>query len=173
MRFFSEKKCQRKFSGYLGLIPTRWITIMRFLFPFSLSVLLMAIAPRAAEAGNGTATTSLNLRTGPGTQYPVLGTIPDGVGVQVVWCTIGYGWCRVGYTGIKGWVPSRDIALRYGGGYSSASGFGTAAAVVGIPLIAGVIIGSTLNVDTLYRRYSHRYDRPRRHPMHIFSLGDR
>lgn len=108
------------------------------------------LATTAADAANAIVTTTLNMRTGPGTQYPTLGAIPNGAGVNVRGCTSGYGWCQVGYGGRYGWAASRYLAMREGrvrGGYNDGynDDFGANAAAIGIPLIAGVIIGSALN----------------------------
>ncbi|MEL4073442.1 SH3 domain-containing protein [Ochrobactrum sp. GPK 3] len=99
-----------------------------------------------AEAATGLATATINLRAGPGTSYPSMGSIPNGVVLNVAGCTNGYGWCRVNYQGIDGWASSRYIAVRTGGGaYTTNSNFGPTAAAIGIPLIAGMVIGFAVN----------------------------
>ena len=117
------------------------------------------LSATAAQAANAIVTTNLNLRTGPGTNYRTLGSIPNGARVDVRGCTSGYGWCQVSYAGRSGWASSRYLAVREGssGGYSN-NNFGNTAAAIGIPLIAGVVIGSALNNDR-YDRYD-RWDRP-------------
>ncbi len=116
----------------------------------------------AAQAANAIVTTNLNIRTGPGTNYAVIGSIPNGARVDVRGCTSGYGWCQVDYAGRYGWASSRYLAVREGssGNYSS-NNFGTTAATIGIPLIAGVIIGSALSNNN-----NDRWDRPHYRPNH-------
>jgi uncharacterized protein YraI len=64
----------------------------------------------AAEADVGTATGSVNMRTGPGTAYPVITTIPAGAEVEVLGCPT---WCQVVYAGREGWASSNYIATDY------------------------------------------------------------
>lgn len=117
----------------------------------------------AAQAANAIATADLNIRTGPGTKYRSLGAIPNGARVDVSGCTSGYGWCQVRYGGLYGWASSRYLATRVGQSGSSQSGnFSNNAAAIGIPLIAGVIIGSAINSNRndYYNRPYYRPGRP-------------
>ena len=67
------------------------------------------LAAGSASAGEERTTSNLNLRTGPGTNYPVHTVIPAGSMVDVVAC--GHEWChlkwagQVGYTN-AGWLVS-------------------------------------------------------------------
>lgn len=97
-----------------------------------------------AYASSAIVTSTVNLRTGPGTQYGTIGAIPNGVGIMVAGCTRGYGWCQVSYGGMTGWAASRYIAIQTGNGYTTNNNFGSTAAAVGIPLIAGIVIGSAI-----------------------------
>ncbi|MBO1039036.1 SH3 domain-containing protein [Brucella pituitosa] len=108
-------------------------------------VALGVFSAGAAQAANAIVTTNLNVRTGPGTGYAALGSIPSRAPVNVRGCTSGYGWCQISYGGLSGWASSRYLAMREGssGGYSD--DFGRNAALIGIPLIAGVAIGAALN----------------------------
>lgn len=69
-----------------------------------------------AYASSAIVTSTVNLRTGPGTQYGTIGAIPNGVGVTVGGCTSGYGWCQVSYGGMTGWAASSYIAIQTGNG---------------------------------------------------------
>ncbi len=51
---------------------------------------------------------------------------------------------RVSYGGMTGWAASRYIAIQTGNGYTTNDNFGSTAAAVGIPLIAGIVIGSAI-----------------------------
>ena len=65
----------------------------------------------AAQAAPGAATGDVNMRTGPGTSYAKITTIPAGAPVEVFGCN---GWCEVAYGGTRGWVSAnyitRDVA---------------------------------------------------------------
>lgn len=118
-------------------------------------IVLGVLSAGAAQAANAISTANLNIRTGPGTRYASMGSIPGGAPVTVHGCTSGYGWCQVSYGATHGWSSSRYIAFQegtVGSGYSN--DFGRNAALIGIPLIAGVAIGSALNDrdDYYYRR---------------------
>jgi len=110
---------------------------------FTLALLVSA----NAYASSAIVTSTVNLRTGPGTQYGTIGAIPNGVGVTVGGCTSGYGWCQVSYGGMTGWAASSYIAIQTGNGYTTNDNFGSTAAAVGIPLIAGIAIGSALSAN--------------------------
>ncbi|MBV2142753.1 SH3 domain-containing protein [Falsochrobactrum sp. TDYN1] len=124
----------------------------------------------AAQAANAIVTADLNIRTGPGTSYGRIGSIPNRAPVTVHSCATGYSWCQVSYSGMSGWASSRYLAIREGSVRSD--DFGRSAALIGIPLIAGVAIGAALNDrdDHWHRRDWHRsrwhhrhrhWDRPR------------
>ncbi len=108
-------------------------------------ITLALLTTTGAQAANAIVTTTINLRTGPGTGYGSLGSIPNGVGVTVAGCTDGYGWCQVSYGGLSGWASSRYIAIQSTGGvHTTNDNFGSTAAAVGIPLIAGMAIGAAV-----------------------------
>lgn len=75
--------------------------------------LLFALAaPSAAEAAYTAG--SVNLRTGPGTGYPVIVTAEPGAWIKVNACQPG--WCSVTYRGYFGWMAASyivDAAPRY------------------------------------------------------------
>ncbi|MCX2696112.1 SH3 domain-containing protein [Ochrobactrum chromiisoli] len=121
-------------------------------------LVLGVFSASAAQAANAIVTTNLNVRTGPGTGYAALGSIPSRSPVTVQACTSGYGWCQINYGGLSGWASSRYLAMREGssGGYSN--NFGNTAALIGIPLIAGAALGAALN-DRNDRWDNRRYER--------------
>lgn len=65
--------------------------------------------PAAAEAARTTG--SVNLRTGPGTMYQVVTTLPPGVLVSVNQCAGG--WCSVNAAGVSGWISASYIGNGY------------------------------------------------------------
>ena len=64
------------------------------------------LIPAAAEAAYTTG--AVNIRTGPGTGYPVIVTAAPGAFVNVQNCVPA--WCQVGYQGVVGWMSSGYIA---------------------------------------------------------------
>lgn len=99
----------------------------------------------SAMAASAFVTTDLNVRAGPSTGYPAVGVLPNGALVEVLGCTSGYSWCRVNYGGLDGWASSAYLAHQ-SGGYAGRTYAGTAA-TIGIPLIAGIVIGGILDDD--------------------------
>ncbi len=53
-----------------------------------------------------TATTDLNVRAGPGTEYQVIGVVGGGEGVSIQGCVEGSKWCAIATDGGQGWVYS-------------------------------------------------------------------
>ncbi|MGV8839269.1 MAG: SH3 domain-containing protein [Bauldia sp.] len=55
-------------------------------------------------------TLTLNLRTGPGTQYPVILSMPTGSMVYVFYCgDVSQPWCYVNFNGYEGWASARYL----------------------------------------------------------------
>ncbi|QPN27090.1 SH3 domain-containing protein [Brucella sp. BO2] len=127
-------------------------------------IALGVFSASAAQAANAISTTNLNVRTGPGTGYAAVGAIPGGAPVNVRGCTSGYGWCQVSYGNMFGWASSRYLAMREGSASGYSDNFGQTAALIGIPLIAGVAIGAALNDrhDRWDRGYWHHHRHWRR-----------
>ena len=63
----------------------------------------------AAQAAPGQTTGSVNMRTGPGTAYPVIAQIPAGAPVDIGNCG---GWCELNYAGRSGYVSANFVATR-------------------------------------------------------------
>lgn len=113
-------------------------------------------ATAAAFATPALVTTDLNLRTGPGTGYGRITAMPDGAIVDVTGCVRGYNWCRVNWAGYDGWASSNYLAFRSGRYVGRPySGY---AATIGIPLVAGAVIGGVI--------FNDDDDGYRRHPSH-------
>ena len=62
-------------------------------------------------------TANLNMRAGPGTNYPVLTTLPQGAGVTVFGCTADFQWCDAAFTTVKGWVSGKYLSYGVQGRY--------------------------------------------------------
>src|SRR6185436_18088337 len=72
----------------------------------------LLLSTGAALAVPATAQTDLNVRSGPGTQYPIVGSIQGGETVDVGSCTGS--WCRVSFGGGSGFASRNYLAM--GGG---------------------------------------------------------
>ncbi|MCB1489873.1 MAG: SH3 domain-containing protein [Bauldia sp.] len=68
---------------------------------------MMVLAVQSASAAPGVAKGSVNLRTGPGTKFARITTIPVGARVKVLRCGR---WCEVIYAGRRGWASASYIA---------------------------------------------------------------
>jgi uncharacterized protein YraI len=72
-----------------------------------------ALLGSTALAANGVATGDVNLRTGPGTNYAKITTIPAGAPVEVFECS---SWCEVTFDGAHGFAHASYISA---GGYAT------------------------------------------------------
>jgi len=115
-------------------------------------------ATAAALATPALVTTDLNLRTGPGTGYARITAMPDGAIVDVSGCVRGYDWCRVNWAGYDGWASSHYLAFRTGEYVGRP--YSTYAATIGIPLIAGAVIGGVIFDDDDDYYYDRHHWRP-------------
>lgn len=68
------------------------------------AMLASAVATLAAP---GLITSNVNVRTGPGANYAVVGTLRTGTGVDVTQCTGG--WCYVSAGDARGWVSANYV----------------------------------------------------------------
>ena len=59
-----------------------------------------------AQTAMATATADLNVRSGPGPQYPAVGFIAVGDAATVDGCLDASKWCRVSYGDVSGWAYS-------------------------------------------------------------------
>ncbi|NDV88824.1 DUF1236 domain-containing protein [Aurantimonas aggregata] len=66
----------------------------------------LAFSSSALAQTAATATTDLNLRSGPGPQYEVLGAIPSDGSATITGCLEDSKWCQVTYEGTEGWAYS-------------------------------------------------------------------
>lgn len=74
------------------------------------------LSSSAALAGfNAIATADLNIRTGPGPQYEVVGAIANSDTATVNGCIEGRKWCQVSYNGTTGWAYSEYLSGEFTG----------------------------------------------------------
>lgn len=83
---------------------------------------VMLVSAGAAFAVQATATTHVNVRSGPGGGYGVVDSLRRGDRVEVQECQAG--WCYVQKRGPDGWVSSQYLQLRGNGGYGNNYGGG-------------------------------------------------
>ncbi len=74
-----------------------------------------AISIPASAAIVAAASTPLNIRSGPGPQYAVIGAIPDRGQATIIGCIQGSLWCQVSYDGKQGWAYSQYLTATLSG----------------------------------------------------------
>ncbi len=129
--------------------------------------LVMVFVTTAAFAATAMVTTTLHLRSGPGSRYRIVTSMPDGAVVDIPGCARGYNWCRVNWNGYRGWASASYLAFRRGRYRHRA--FSHYGAEIGIPLIAGAVIGNVIggHEHHRHRRYHGHY----RHDGHHGHYG--
>lgn len=75
---------------------------------------------------------SVNLRAGPGRDYPLVSRIGPGAPVDVAGCTDDWEWCDVGFQGDRGWVWAGNLETPYQGSRVVIYGHGP---IVGLPIV--------------------------------------
>ncbi|MET0867542.1 MAG: DUF1236 domain-containing protein [Pseudorhodoplanes sp.] len=83
---------------------------------FTAAIFSFALLGAAQAQTVGTATTDLNLRTGPGPEQPVIGFIKTRQKANIIGCVEGSLWCQVSFRGKTGWAYSQYMSLQAGGG---------------------------------------------------------
>jgi len=79
------------------------------------AVMTAAISLPASAAVVAQATTPLNIRSGPGPQYPVIGAVPTRGQATITGCISGSLWCSVSYNGKQGWAYSQYLMATLSG----------------------------------------------------------
>lgn len=85
----------------------------------TLAIAAGALLLSGGLAAAATVTNDLNLRSGPGTSYGVVGTMPAGAEVNVLGCEGS--WCRVSWGGTEGYASASYLSGGGGGGYYAAA----------------------------------------------------
>jgi uncharacterized protein YraI len=75
--------------------------------------LMMGVA--AAQAAPGYVTTNVNLRSGPGVQYPPVVVLGAGMPLEIFGCLSDTSWCDVDWNGNRGWVAGDYLEYSYQG----------------------------------------------------------
>lgn len=76
---------------------------------------ILAFTGVASAEVAGTATLDLNIRSGPGPAYPVVGVIESDSAVVISGCLETGTWCSVDYDGMEGWAYSRYLVADLSG----------------------------------------------------------
>jgi uncharacterized protein YraI len=76
---------------------------------------LLAMSGAALAETPVSAVTDLNVRAGPGPQYPVIGVIAAGQSATLSGCIENSKWCTIAEAGGKGWVYSDYVTADFGG----------------------------------------------------------
>ncbi len=76
---------------------------------------LMASAGLAQAEMMATTVNDLNVRAGPGPQYPSVGLATRGSTAVLDGCIEGSRWCRVDVNGMRGWVYADYLQVDHGG----------------------------------------------------------
>ena len=96
-------------------------------FAISISLPFTAAAQEAFVHG------PINLRAGPGIDYPVVVRLERGQPLDVLGCTSGYSWCDVVLPdGLRGWVSASGLDYAYRQRRVPIATYG---AVIGVPII--------------------------------------
>ena len=85
--------------------------------PFFAAALVAAsvVSSAALAAMQTTALTDLNIRSGPGPEYPVIGLIKAQEPVTMIGCIEGSLWCQITHRGRDGWAYSQYLATQSAG----------------------------------------------------------
>lgn len=88
---------------------------MRTMLLTSAAVAILGLSGAAWAQATATATTDLNIRSGPGPQHEIVGVIGANEQASVEGCLEGSKWCRVSHEGTQGWVYSDYLTAEVSG----------------------------------------------------------
>ncbi|MFC5586726.1 DUF1236 domain-containing protein [Nitratireductor kimnyeongensis] len=79
-------------------------------------VALLALTGLAGAEVLARAAADLNIRSGPGPQYPIVGVIGVNEEAEIEGCREGSKWCAVNHAGVNGWAYSDYLSAPFEGG---------------------------------------------------------
>ena len=74
---------------------------------------MLSSPPAHAQDPNAYLLTNVNLRAGPGTEYPVIITVPNRAQIEILGCLEDYRWCDIVFEDQRGWMRSIYISYWY------------------------------------------------------------
>jgi uncharacterized protein YraI len=118
---------------------------------------ILVAGPALAIPGYSTA--HLNLRTGPGTQYPIAGVMEYNVRSDITGCLADYSWCAITVAGLSGWASAEYLVVDQNGSILEVDEQGAATGIpvveaagvaeVVAPATVGVVVGAAGNVAAI------------------------
>ncbi|WP_137387793.1 SH3 domain-containing protein [Rhodoligotrophos defluvii] len=134
-------------------------------------IILMAVTALAvfahgdeARAANGYTTGTVNMRAGPGTDYPRVATVPEGSPVTIHGCTAGYRWCDTSWRNQRGWISANYLNwASYRGRSVYLPNY---AGVIGVPVIGFYFDDYWYDYYRYRPWYKHRHRWHHRPPHH-------
>jgi len=78
-------------------------------------IALAVLLPGVAAAATAFTVSPTNVRTGPGTRFPVVAVVGGGARVNIVGCVKGYSWCKLAHRGRDVWISSSQLQFVYQG----------------------------------------------------------
>ncbi len=88
---------------------------MKILKVLGMLAALLAAAPATSSAEWAYTAKDVNLRAGPGREFPVVAVLPGGISLYVEGCVSDYRWCDVSADLDRGWVYAGNIVYPYEG----------------------------------------------------------
>ena len=99
------------------------------------------IASPAAALNAFSPTGHLNVRSGPGFQYPVVGVMQQNVPAAVTGCIQDYSWCSVAVGAVTGWASAPYLVTDAGG---NPTNLRVSGAQLGIPIVVPTGVGAVV-----------------------------
>jgi uncharacterized protein YraI len=84
---------------------------IKALASIALVIGLGVIAATPALAFPAFSSSRLNLRSGPGEEFPIVGVMERNVRVEMTGCLQDWSWCVVTVAGVPGWVFSKYVVV--------------------------------------------------------------
>ena len=112
------------------------MTISTFTRSAAAALVAVSVAAGSAAAAPGYISQPINLRAGPGVDYPWIASLPQGTPAEVFGCLDGWSWCDVAVTGatggLRGWVAGPGVEIAYQNREVPLEGYGQE---IGVPFI--------------------------------------
>ena len=108
------------------------MTISTFTRSATAALVAVAVLAGPAAAAPGFIDQPINMRAGPGVDYPWVASLPQGTPAEVFGCLPGWSWCDVATGGLRGWVAGPGVEVLYQNQPMPLYGYGQQ---IGIPFI--------------------------------------